>query len=58
VLGCVYVDPDEEADAQVRLWVRRAAWHEGLDPVLEAELRAWIAAAWPFSRVRWPGRER
>jgi len=57
VLGCVYVDPDEEADAHVRLWVRRDAWDEGLDRVLETEVRAWIAAAWPFTRVRWPGRE-
>ena len=56
VLGCVYVDPDDEADAQVRLWVRRDAWDEGLDPILEAEVRAWIARAWPFTSVRWPGR--
>ena len=54
VLGCVYIDPDEEADAQVRLWVRRDVFD--LDPVLEAEVRAWLERAWPFERVRWPGR--
>jgi len=54
VLGCVYVDPDEEADAQVRLWVRLDAF--GLDPVLEEAVRAWIEREWPFERVRWPGR--
>lgn len=54
VLGCVYVEPDEEADAQVRLWVRRDAFD--IDPVLEAAVRKWIERAWPFERVRWPGR--
>ncbi len=54
VLGCVYIDPDEDADAQVRLWVRRDVFD--LDPVLEAAVRDWIAGAWPFERVRWPGR--
>jgi hypothetical protein len=55
VLGCVYVDPDDEADAQVRLWVRRDSF--GLDPELERAVREWIAREWPFTSVRWPGRE-
>ena len=54
VLGCVYVYPDEQADAQVRLWVRRDAFD--LDKVLEAAVREWIAREWPFTRVSWPGR--
>jgi hypothetical protein len=54
VLGCVYVDPDDEADAQVRLWVRRDSYD--LDPELERAVREWIAREWPFARVRWPGR--
>lgn len=57
VLGCVYVYPDAEADALVRLWVRRDAWDAGLDPVLERAVREWIARDWPFDRVRWPDRE-
>ena len=57
VLGCVYVYPDEEADAQVRLWVRRDAWNTGLDPVLERAVREWISTEWPFEHVRWPERE-
>lgn len=56
VLGCVYVDPDDGADARVHMWVRRDAWEDGLDPVLEAEVRAWVERDWPFARVRWPGR--
>lgn len=56
VLGCVYVYADAEADAVVRLWVRRDAWHDGLDPILERAVREWIAREWPFERVRWPDR--
>jgi hypothetical protein len=56
VLGCVYVYPDDDADARVHLWVRRDAWEDGLDPVLEAAVRAWIARDWPFERVNWGNR--
>jgi hypothetical protein len=54
VLGCVYVYPDEQADAQVRMWVRRDAYE--LDGVLEQAVREWIEREWPFMRVSWPGR--
>ena len=54
VLGCVYVNPDEQADAQVRLWVRRDAYE--LDGALEAAVREWIASSWPFTSVRCPER--
>mgnify|MGYP003347746425 CR=1 FL=1 len=61
VIGCVYIDPDNatdallRADAMVRCWVRsdRAL----LDPVLAASVREWLAASWPFTRVRFPGRD-
>ena len=57
VLGCVYVDPDVAADAQVRLWVTRAAWDDGLDAVLERAVREWIDREWPLESVRWPERD-
>ena len=41
VLGCVYLYPSDEADVEVRMWVRREAWDEGLDPVLEQTVREW-----------------
>jgi len=50
-LGCVYLYPDDGADARVHMWVRRSAWDDGLDPVLEAAVRAWIAETWPFETV-------
>ena len=54
VLGCVYVYPDPEADARVRLWVRRDAYE--LDSTLEHVVREWIDRDWPFTSVAWPGR--
>jgi hypothetical protein len=58
VIGCVYVNPSETHDARVRMWVRRSAWDEGLDPLLEAAVRGWIERDWPFASVDWADRER
>ena len=58
VLGCVYIDPSETHDAHVWMWVRRAAWEEGLDPLVEAALRDWLAREWPFQEVDWGHRAR
>ena len=56
VIGCVYVDPDvdDQADTMVRSWVRVS--HAELDTVLGAAVDAWLRADWPFASVRWPGR--
>jgi hypothetical protein len=58
VLGCVYLYPSETHDAHVRLWVRRAAYEAGLDSVLEAAVREWVASRWPFDRVTYDERDR
>jgi hypothetical protein len=58
VIGCVYVNPSETHDARIRMWVRRSAWDEGLDPLLEAAVREWIERDWPFESVDWADRER
>jgi RimJ/RimL family protein N-acetyltransferase len=58
VLGCVYIDPSETHDAHVWMWVRRAAWEEGFDPLVEAALRDWLAREWPFQEVDWGHRAR
>jgi hypothetical protein len=57
VIGCVYIDPDitGAADAMVRCWVRADAAE--LDEVLADTVRRWLATEWPFSRVRFPGRD-
>lgn len=57
VIGCVYIDPDDEADARCRLWVR--ADRAELDAVLEHTVREWLAGPeWGLDIVRFPGRDR
>jgi hypothetical protein len=56
VLGCVYLYPSETHDVRVRLWVRRSAWDQGLDAVLEAAVRDWLGREWPFETVDWSER--
>ena len=53
VLGCAYIDPSDTHDARVWMWVRRDAYEDGLDPVVEAVLREWLERKWPFQRVDW-----
>lgn len=57
VIGCVYIDPDvqADADAMVRSWVR--ADRAELDVVLATAIRDWLQGLWPFSTVRFPGRD-
>jgi RimJ/RimL family protein N-acetyltransferase len=58
VIGCVYLVPPERDghDVEVRLWVTRRAWEEGLDAELEAAVREWVGAEWPFRRPFWRDR--
>jgi hypothetical protein len=51
VIGCVYIYPlpDGDADAQVLSWVR--ASHAELDVPLWRTVSAWLAADWPFGSV-------
>ena len=58
-LGCVYLDPskNEAVDAEIYLWVRQSEFEKGLDPILFSAVRDWIAKAWPFKNVLYPGRE-
>jgi|SRR5205809_4110077 len=56
VLGCAYINPSETHDAGVRMWVRRDAWEDGLDPLVEAALRDWLEREWPFESVDWAER--
>ena len=53
VLGCAYIDPSDTHEARVWMWVRRDAYEDGLDPVVEAALREWLECDWPFERVDW-----
>ena len=53
VIGCAYVDPSDTHDARVWMWVRRDAYEDGLDPIVETALREWLDRDWPFERVDW-----
>lgn len=56
VIGCVYVDPDDVADALCRLWVRADRAH--LDDELERTVRGWLSGPeWSLASVRFPGRD-
>lgn len=55
VVGCVYIYPskDAEHDALVESWVR--ADRAELDGPLRTAVRAWLAAAWPFTAASYEG---
>lgn len=56
VIGCVYVDPDDTAEARCRMWLRADRAH--LDAELERIVRAWLGGPeWSLSSVRFPGRD-
>jgi hypothetical protein len=52
VIGCVYIypSPDAEADVSVRSWVR--ASHAELDTELWSTVLAWLCDQWPFDSDR------
>jgi len=54
--GCVYIDPceheDGDCDAQVTWWITDDAVGTDLEAALDELVPRWMAAAWPFGRVR------
>ena len=58
VIGCLYIYPDREgdADARARSWVR--ADRADLDLPLRRAVHDWLEAAWPFERVEYDGLDR
>ena len=56
VIGCVYIYPvrDSDDDAQARSWVRESRVE--LDVPLWRAVSEWLAADWPFVRVRYAER--
>jgi hypothetical protein len=39
------------------MWVRADEEEGDLEVMLEAAVRGWLEAEWPFEAIRWPGRE-
>jgi len=56
VIGCLYIypDKDEQADAKVLSWVR--ASRSELDVELWRAVTKWLADEWPFERVAYAAR--
>lgn len=57
LLGCVYIDPSQKADAEVAFWVRKDETDTGLENTLEEAVRTWISSEWPFEDVLYPSRD-
>jgi len=59
ILGCIYIDPPAKvgADAEVCWWVVDDRIGTELDRALDGFVPAWLAEAWPFTRVRYIGRD-
>ena len=59
VTGCVYINPSRKHghDAAVFLWARQSELGRGMEDRLYAEVRRWLAAAWPFATPAFPGRD-
>lgn len=56
-VACVYVNPSKKQgyDATVRFLMTERGAKENLQPLLEAKVREWIKASWPFAKVAFPG---
>ena len=59
VIGCVYINParKRDHDASVLLWARQSELASGLETRLFAAVKGWLAEAWPFQHVAFPGRD-
>jgi len=58
-LGCFYLRPSNKAgyDAVATLWAIQEQFDKGFEDRLYKDMKIWVAKAWPFEKVAWPGRE-
>jgi len=59
VLGCVYIFASrwDDYNAEISMWTTEQAFDEGLDELLFANVKEWIANEWPFEKVVYFGRD-
>lgn len=59
LIGCVYIEPPVKAgaDAEVSWWVRDEYVGSELEARFDRLVPEWLAAGWPFSAVRYIGRD-
>jgi YVTN family beta-propeller protein len=55
--ACVYINPSRKSgyDAQVRVWIAQPGANPAFDKALEAAVREWVKAKWPFEKTAFPG---
>jgi hypothetical protein len=58
-LGCVYIYPSRRDDfaADALYWVTADAAAQGMDGLLDHDVRFWLKTGWPFASVAYPGRD-
>ena len=58
-LGCFYLrqSPKEGYDAVATLWAVQEEFDQGFETKLYKDMKVWVAQAWPFRKVAWPGIE-
>lgn len=49
-LGCLYIDPSDNYDAEITMWTR----DEATDKLLYKAVKAWIESSWPFKNPHYP----
>jgi hypothetical protein len=58
-LGCFYLRQSPKAgyDAVATLWAIQEEFDKGFEARLYKDMKVWVAQAWPFQKVAWPGIE-
>lgn len=54
LVGCVYLDPHDESDAESSWWVVDELVGSALEKELDAFVPHWLRTTWGFDRVRFP----
>ena len=55
ILGCLYIYPSEDVDAEILFWVRDSAFDEGMQKEVLATIKQWVTQDWPFNKVSYIG---
>jgi hypothetical protein len=53
VLGCLYINPSQTADADVYMWTRDSVHRTGLTTHLFDAVDGWLKSCWPFDNLNY-----
>lgn len=57
VLGCLYINPSQSADADVHMWTRDSVHLTGLTAHLFEAVDGWLKSRWPFGSLNYVRRD-